>query len=507
MDGVYDIAVIGSGFAGSLFAMIAARLGRRVVLLERGRHPRFVIGESSTPLANLLWEQLARRYDLPRLAPLAKWGTWQTAYPHIGCGLKRGFTFYHHVAGQRFEPTTDRHNELLVAASLRDEIADTHWYRPDFDQFLVGEAQSAGVDYLDETRLDGVHFTDRSAELRGTRHDVPLAVRAELVVDATGPRGFLHKALSLPERRFEHLPNASALFSHFQNVATPQVPGDPPYSPHYAAVHHVFDGGWAWVLRFNNGITSAGVAMHDPLASELRLGEGAAAWDRLLRRFPTLGDQFRQATAVRPFTFMPRLSFASCSMFGPRWVLLPSAGGFVDPLLSTGFPLSLLGISRLARLLEAGTETDASLLREYEHRTQVELDATALLVAALYASMADFPTFVSLTMLYFAAVSYAEAAIRHGRPDLAESFLLHDHPTFGSAFRRCCGQVIEFPGCRRDAAMRIEFDAQIRRAIAPVNLGGLADPLRRNWYPAVAESLPFHEPAASLRPGDFVQHP
>jgi len=45
--------------------------GLRVALLERGRHPRFVIGESSTPLAGLLIEELADRYDLPRLRPLA----------------------------------------------------------------------------------------------------------------------------------------------------------------------------------------------------------------------------------------------------------------------------------------------------------------------------------------------------------------------------------------------------------------------------------------------------
>ena len=87
----YDIAVIGSGFAGSLFAMIARRLGHSVVLLERGRHPRIVIGESSTPLANLLLEELASRYDLPAVRPLSKWGPWQERYPHLPCGLKRGF--------------------------------------------------------------------------------------------------------------------------------------------------------------------------------------------------------------------------------------------------------------------------------------------------------------------------------------------------------------------------------------------------------------------------------
>ena len=94
---MFDLAVVGSAFAGSLVAMIARRLGQSVVLIERGRHPRFAIGESSTPLANLLLEELATRYDLPRLLPLTKWGAWQLAYPELGCGLKRGFTFYHHA--------------------------------------------------------------------------------------------------------------------------------------------------------------------------------------------------------------------------------------------------------------------------------------------------------------------------------------------------------------------------------------------------------------------------
>ena len=89
----YDIAIIGSGFAGSLLAMIARRLGHSVVLIERGKHPRVVIGESSTPLTNLLLEDLTTRYDLPAIRPLAKWGTWQKAYPEVGCGLQRGFTF------------------------------------------------------------------------------------------------------------------------------------------------------------------------------------------------------------------------------------------------------------------------------------------------------------------------------------------------------------------------------------------------------------------------------
>jgi FADH2 O2-dependent halogenase len=116
----YDIAVIGSGFAGSLAAMIAHRLGRSVLLLERGKHPRFAIGESSTPLSNLLLEELSVRYHLPNLTPLCKWGTWQKAYPDVTCGLKRGFTFYRHKSGSRAAVDPQRRDQLLVAASPHD---------------------------------------------------------------------------------------------------------------------------------------------------------------------------------------------------------------------------------------------------------------------------------------------------------------------------------------------------------------------------------------------------
>ena len=81
MNRQYDIAIVGSGFAGSLLAMIARRLGHSVVLIESGKHPRVVIGESSTPLTNLLFEDLTTRYDLPTISPLAKWGTGRRLIP------------------------------------------------------------------------------------------------------------------------------------------------------------------------------------------------------------------------------------------------------------------------------------------------------------------------------------------------------------------------------------------------------------------------------------------
>ena len=471
-------------------AMIARRLGYGVALLERGTHPRVVIGESSTPLANLLLEELCRRYDLAAVAPLAKWGSWQREYPHIGCGLKRGFTFYHHTMGRAPREETLYEDQFMVAASPHDAIADTHWYRADFDLLLLEKAQEAGVEYFDRTEIESVRPRVESVELRGTRMGQEFGVQARFVIDATGPRGLLHRTLRLREANFPHLPPTQALYSHFSGVRRPDPAigfENAPYPAEDAAVHHVFDGGWIWVLRFKNGITSAGIAAIDTSASRLGLREGAASWDRLLRSLPTLGEQFVGASAEQPFRHIPRLSFRSEDVCGERWALLPSAAGFVDPLLSTGFPLTLLGIERLSEALASGLESPGlpKTLSSYADRTISELLATAHLVAALYGSMGNFPVFRALCLLYFAAASYAETARRLGKPHLAQSFLLHDHPYFGAQSKILLERALHTPTASESEAL-IEA---ILEGIAPIDVAALSQPNLRNWYPVRAQDL------------------
>ncbi len=490
MNGDFDIAVIGSGFGGSLMAMIARRLGHSVVMVERGRHPRFAIGESSTPLANLLLEELTHRYDLPEVAALAKWGTWQRAHPEIACGLKRGFTFYHHTLGQPWAAEPGRSNELLVAASPHDAIADTHWYRPDFDQFLVREAQRLGVEYLDETKLTESSIGSDGVTLRGQRHGKALELKARFVIDATGPRGFLHHAVGLGETAFEHFPATEALYTHFREVGrwdSRRHSGEPPpYPVDDAALHHVFDGGWLWVLRFNNGVTSAGVAATAGVARRFRFNEGEAAWHRLLEQLPGVSDQFKNARADRPLVHAPKLSFRSARAASANWALLPSAAGFVDPLLSSGFPLTLLGIERLARMLHDDWATDRleARLQHYERQTLRELDVTAELVGALYANMGDMEMFSAIALLYFAAAMTAETKRRIGTTGLPPTFLLESDAQFGPALRGCL-EMCRKPG-DHTKAVRL---AAIQRAIGPINLAHLGDPSRRNWYPCLAGDL------------------
>src|SRR6476619_8487684 len=98
-----EVAIVGSGFAGSLLARVLAVLGYDVVMLERGSHPRFAIGESSTPLANLSLERLGVRYGMADCYRLATYGRWMKHHPDLRRGLKRGFTYYRHHPGEAFE--------------------------------------------------------------------------------------------------------------------------------------------------------------------------------------------------------------------------------------------------------------------------------------------------------------------------------------------------------------------------------------------------------------------
>ena len=116
------------------------------------------------------------------------------------------------------------------------------------------------------------------------------------------------------------------------------------------------------------------------------------------------------------------MAFRSNRVAGPDWIVLPGAAGFVDPLLSTGFPLALMGLERLANHWQkAGLSVDVP---GYVEATHTELEVTARLINALYLSFHDFPRFQTLAMLYFVAASYSETARRLGRPGLADGFLL-----------------------------------------------------------------------------------
>ena len=82
------------------------------------------------------------------------------------------------------------------------------------------------------------------------------------------------------------------------------------------------------------------------------------------------GPQFAEAKVIREFTWMPQLAYRAATSTGNGWAMLPSAAAFSSPLFSTGFPLTLLGIERLGRMLEEDRFNQAEVMKEYNEVTK-----------------------------------------------------------------------------------------------------------------------------------------
>jgi tetracycline 7-halogenase / FADH2 O2-dependent halogenase len=157
--------------------------------------------------------------------------------------------------------------------------------------------------------------------------------------------------------------------------------------------------------------------------------------------------------------------------------MLPSAALFIDPLFSTGMPLTLLGIERLARLMATQWDNADAFqcgLEELGQITLEEGDSTARFVAGCHAAMGHFPQFAALSMFYFAAASFSEMARRLDRRTMTTRYLAANHSEF-TASRN------EFT----DRLVRGDFNfemADVARAVDVLNVAGVADSVKRNWY-------------------------
>jgi len=506
-----DVAVIGSGFAGAITARVLRRRGLRVALLERDRHPRFALGESSTPLAAISLEILAERYRLPDLRALAAYGRWMAAVPHLRRGLKRGFTFFAHEAGKTFtEGGVDR--RLLVAASPDVAIADSHWLRSDVDAFLVERAVAEGVLYRDRVELDTCEETAEGMYLAGASPGGRLHLEAGFVVDASGGGGFLARCLPMAPVEPPAVDTA-LVYGHFSGVpdfaavvaAEGKALPPGPYPDDRAAVHHLLGvDGWMYVLPFDHGVVSAGFVLRreGPAARELLPDASGnipppdpeALFLRLAALYPTIAAQFATARPQRPVGLVPRLACRRGRATGGRWLLLPSTFAFTDPLFSTGIAWSLAGVERVGELFAGTAVPEAEDLDRYGALLKTEADHIDALLRGAFRAMGDFRLFAPFALVYFAAASFQEALRRlrpEARPWPWEGFLGAADRELGEILSGVLARLEELTAGGREPSGEEcrHFAAQVGAAIAPRNIAGLADPARGNLYPVDFEPL------------------
>ena len=489
-----DVVVVGAGFSGSLAAMLLLRQGRSVALVERGKHPRFAIGESSTPLADFKLRDIARQYDLPRLEPLTQYGTWKGTYPDLMCGVKRGFTYFSHHEGKEYK-TDDQHgSELLVTANSSHQTADTHWLRSDVDAFLVEEAIDAGAIYLDETSIESSESGD-SVRLACHRHGHPMSIDARFLIVATGSPQLWNKAFSIPASGQLLRTDSRSLFAHFTNVKYWNdvmhelgiSTSDHPIECDQAALHHVFDGGWMWQLRFDDDTTSIGFLLDNhrhPIDPRLTAD---AEWHCWLTRFPSIQYQLAEATLVRPEAGLQRvnrLQHELRQIAGSNWALLPAAVGFSDPLFSTGIGHSLFSVDRLVTALRDLDEPKRlrESIAEYLLCISQEIDLIDRFVSLAYRASPNFGQYVAATMPYFAAATSCERLARDAKDGQGPGFLIANNLDFLEAMRQIEDSHRVLNAWEGSVQAAIKFEQAVDDALRPFNQVGLFAPQIPRMY-------------------------
>ncbi|WP_339747178.1 tryptophan 7-halogenase [uncultured Rubinisphaera sp.] len=490
----YEVALLGAGFGASLLAAILSKQGRRVCLIDSSRHPRFTIGESSTPAADFILSDLCARYELKELMPLTQYGSWREKYPEVRCGCKRGFSYLWHGVGNEYRATTDHEHELLVAANSSQQVADTQWYRPHVDQFLCQYAQECGSKYYSESTIQEISRGSNKSWTVGLNHiDQSLQIHTPFLIDATGPAAVLLKHLQIEDISNQLKTCTVATYSHYENVplVTDWLQGygnrqeDFPYPVDDAAVHHLFADGWLWQLRFTDGLTSLGFVQ--PVSKSGRENQDIPSghWEKMIKRRPVLksilGDA-RLASFPGKVFHSGQLQRLYQQAAGDGWAALPFTVGFVDPLHSTGIAHTLSAVQKLAQGFESRAMPQLEFLMSYSDQLIHELIHVDRLVSLCYENLSSFNRFSAATMLYFAAATTFEKQFH----STENSFLCAENQDFVERISRV--EILSQQTASQSTAPATDeelaelFSMGVQEAIQPFNHVGLFSPQIQNMY-------------------------
>eukprot|EP01090_Pellita_catalonica_P002104 TRINITY_DN11764_c0_g1_i2.p1 TRINITY_DN11764_c0_g1~~TRINITY_DN11764_c0_g1_i2.p1 ORF type:complete len:665 (+),score=87.82 TRINITY_DN11764_c0_g1_i2:242-2236(+) len=431
----YDVVIIGSGIAGSITALTLGSAGVSVLVVEQKQHPHFAIGESTTPSTSYGITQLGRDWDVPELETISHYLGLKT----IDCPAwpKQTFWFGHHSEGEELRPE----RELQLDTFQLPLGPDLHMKRDCVDHFLVCRLPKYNVDYIDHTSF--IDFTERENNptsqitFNHTTSGSVFKVRARIVLDATGHAAVLgrrYKVLQNPPRM---LTNTRGLFSHFRNIPpledlanNGQANPSHRFKRHGGTMHHIFSGGWIWVIPFDDGVTSVGLVLDSKTYPFNASISAESEFESFINRFPTVKRHLgpRQITSVpgRIFRSPGRVQFSTKQIVLPQQgvILTPHASGFVDPLFSTGLTLSSSFVSRFVRMCADAKKSgdwDLHSFADLEKPFAEELDVIDKVVAGNFQSFVDWEIFKQYWRIWAQASSMQFASKIMQRHDTPES--------------------------------------------------------------------------------------
>lgn len=355
MGELRDVIILGGGPAGSTAATLLARLGHDVVVLEREKFPRFHIGESLLPYSIDAFERLGLREELDRRFVTKLGGEVATA-----CGSKR-LKFYFR-------------NGLKARHTSSYQVL-----RADFDKLLLDRAVAAGAEVREETAVAGLDLSGEQSIVRTRAADGTTGeLRARFLLDASGRQTLVANHLKIKEP-YPGL-NKLSVFAHFEGVQR-DLGEDAGHIRLVRGAHH-----WFWMIPVSESVTSIGLVMDSDRFKSFHDTPGEVL-EKHLSAQPLMAGRMKDAQRVGPVHAQGDYSYRTRRLTGPNWALLGDAGGFIDPIFSTGVFLAIHSADLMAanvdRWLKDRRQGDRAI-RRYERRMRRVLRLYLRFVHAWY---------------------------------------------------------------------------------------------------------------------------
>jgi flavin-dependent dehydrogenase len=348
-----EVLVMGGGPAGSTAATLLTRLGRKVILLEKARHPRFHIGESLLPMNLPLLE---------RLGVLQKVEAMGVFKP-----------------GADFEADNERgYNTFAFRRAIGNSPPHAYQvWRQDFDKMLFDHARDAGADAREAHEVVAVEQVDSrrsNVEVR-VEGGGSYRITAQYVVDATGRDAFLSSKKHLRRKNAEH--QSAAIFGHFRGAE---------YRPGEDAGNisiYRFDHGWVWMIPLPDGVMSIG-AVCRPAYLKQRKGRTVEFLLETLRQNQGVRRRIEHAQLIDDEVRVTgNYSYDSERMGGPGWVTIGDAFAFLDPVFSSGVYLAMSGAEQAATVVDIALREprrEPGMLRKLERRQRAGMKRFAFFI-------------------------------------------------------------------------------------------------------------------------------
>lgn len=336
----FDVAIAGAGLAGSALALLLAKAGARVMVLDPGRFPRDKLcGEFLSPEC---WGVL-RRLGVSDAV--------------VGAG-------YHPIRTIRL--TTPRGRILEAPCSGPDGRAGIALSRSALDSLLLDRARAAGATVVEEARVGGPVLQDGRVVGLAARHTThgPFEIRARLSVAADGRHSALVRRTGVTRGRSWFRPRLFGMKRHFRVQATGAS------EPEGTVGLHLIPGGYGGTCQVEGRLINFCGLFPESILRRHR-GQLDRVADDIFSRNPALARLRAAGTAVGDWK---TVSGVRVEVSTPRVGGIFYAGdcrGTVDPLGGQGMTMALLGSELLAPyLLESLATTGERAERTQRRRSQ-----------------------------------------------------------------------------------------------------------------------------------------